>query len=128
VVYPVLEFREKKQTFTKSEGGNVDFFSSGMQEGSVDPCSKHAQIWESPFHMRLHVQARESISLLRQHPSTINARRRFSNDQFFFLSEQALRTCDSHVNASNSRDRKKSDQKEVNERFFYDCSGWAHLI
>jgi hypothetical protein len=26
VVYPVLEFREEKQTFTKVEGGNVDFF------------------------------------------------------------------------------------------------------
>jgi len=26
VVYPVLEFREEKQTFAKVEGGNVDFF------------------------------------------------------------------------------------------------------
>ena len=26
VIYPVLEFREEKRTFTKVEGGNVDFF------------------------------------------------------------------------------------------------------
>jgi hypothetical protein len=26
VVYPVLEFRKKKQTFTKVEGGSVNFF------------------------------------------------------------------------------------------------------
>jgi hypothetical protein len=26
VVYPVLEFREKKQTFTEVERDNVDFF------------------------------------------------------------------------------------------------------
>jgi len=27
VVYPVLEFREEKQTFAEIEGGNVDFLS-----------------------------------------------------------------------------------------------------
>ena len=26
MVYPVLEFRVEKQTFTKVKGGNVDFF------------------------------------------------------------------------------------------------------
>jgi len=25
MVYPILEFREEKQTFAKVEGGNVDF-------------------------------------------------------------------------------------------------------
>jgi hypothetical protein len=30
VVYSVLEFREKKQTFAKVEGGNMDFFQEKM--------------------------------------------------------------------------------------------------
>jgi hypothetical protein len=30
VVYPVLDFREEKQTFTKIKGGNVDFFQIKM--------------------------------------------------------------------------------------------------
>jgi hypothetical protein len=30
VVYPVLEFREEKQTFPKVEGENIDFFVSAI--------------------------------------------------------------------------------------------------
>jgi hypothetical protein len=32
VVYPVLEFREEKQTFVKVERGNVDFFLSALHD------------------------------------------------------------------------------------------------
>jgi hypothetical protein len=32
VAYPVLEFREEKQTFAKVKGGNVDFFLSSEEK------------------------------------------------------------------------------------------------
>jgi hypothetical protein len=39
VVYLVLEFREEKETFTKVEGGNIDFFLRNCH-----PLSTHYRI------------------------------------------------------------------------------------
>jgi hypothetical protein len=40
VVYPVLEFREKKQTFAKIRRGNMEFFLAVMLTLAVAPLAQ----------------------------------------------------------------------------------------
>jgi hypothetical protein len=37
MIYPVLEFREEKQTFAKVEEGNVDFFHLFIGPKTIEP-------------------------------------------------------------------------------------------
>jgi hypothetical protein len=53
MVYPVLEFREKKRTSTKAERGNVDFLLFPFpadDDAKAQPCAPPPLIKVGPSH------------------------------------------------------------------------------
>jgi hypothetical protein len=61
VFYPVLEFREKKQTFAKIKGDNVDFFLDSMPD--IVLC----KFYTKPFNLLL----MKSSNFIVDYPCTI---------------------------------------------------------